>query len=152
MRHDKPSADRRARRLAHGNAVGKCINIPSAVGATLIPLDYRTKLWALWLAFAAKRRSCRMRSAGWTTTLIVDTTAVDMVVVGCRSGNQNQLIPMDGKSFSWQRGFAAFSVSASNKDAVVRKQDTHHKKMDFKSEIDCSIGETRRALRPEICF
>jgi hypothetical protein len=60
-----------------------------------------------------------------------------------------------GKSFSWQRGFAAFSVSASNKDAVVRyirTQDTHHKKMDFKSEIDCSIGETRRALRPEICF
>jgi hypothetical protein len=99
MRHDKPSADRRARRLAHGNAVGKCINIPSAVGATLIPLDYRTKLWALWLAFAAKRRSCRMRSAGWTTTLIVDTTAVDMVVVGCRSGNQNQLIPMDGEEF-----------------------------------------------------
>jgi hypothetical protein len=40
-----------------------------------------------------------MRSAGWTTTLIVDTTAVDMVVVGCRSGNQNQLIPMDEEEF-----------------------------------------------------
>jgi hypothetical protein len=43
-----------------------------------------------------------------------------------------------GKSFAWQRGFAAFSVSASNKDAVVRyirTQDAHHKKMDYKSEL-----------------
>ena len=39
-----------------------------------------------------------------------------------------------GRSFNWQRGYAAFSVSASNKDNVVRyirTQDAHHKKMDY---------------------
>jgi hypothetical protein len=45
---------------------------------------------------------------------------------------------MDGEDLAWQRGFAAFSVSASNKTAVVRyirTQDTHHKKMDYVSEL-----------------
>jgi putative transposase len=42
------------------------------------------------------------------------------------------------KRFAWQRGFAAFSVSASNKAAVVhyiRKQENYHKKMDYASEL-----------------
>jgi hypothetical protein len=46
--------------------------------------------------------------------------------------NDGQRSRWMGKSFAWQRGFAAFSVSASNKDAVVRyirAQDAHHKKM-----------------------
>jgi len=60
-----------------------------------------------------------------------------------------------GKNFNWQRGFAAFSVSASSKDAVIgyiRTQDAHHKKMDFKSELIALLKKHWRALRPEICF
>jgi hypothetical protein len=59
-----------------------------------------------------------------------------------------------GKIFAWQRGFAAFSVSASNKAAVVRyirTQDAHHKKRDYAS-ADCSIEKARCTLRSEICF
>jgi putative transposase len=50
-----------------------------------------------------------------------------------------------GKSFAWQRGFSAFSVSASSKDSVVRyirTQDTHHKKMDYKSELIALLENT----------
>jgi REP element-mobilizing transposase RayT len=43
-----------------------------------------------------------------------------------------------GRNFAWQRGFGAFSVSASNLDAVVRyirTQESHHKKMSFDEEF-----------------
>ena len=40
--------------------------------------------------------------------------------------------------FSWQEGYAAFSVSKSQERAVIeyiQKQDEHHKRRDFKEEI-----------------
>ena len=43
-----------------------------------------------------------------------------------------------GKSFAWQKGFGAFSVSRSNVPAVSRyiaDQEAHHAKMDFKTEF-----------------
>ncbi len=43
-----------------------------------------------------------------------------------------------GKPFAWQKGFGAFSVSRSNADAVskyIRDQETHHRKIDFKTEF-----------------
>lgn len=42
------------------------------------------------------------------------------------------------KSFSWQEGFGAFSVSKSNTDAVQKyivKQKEHHKKSSFEEEF-----------------
>lgn len=42
------------------------------------------------------------------------------------------------KNFSWQDGYAAFSVSASNIETVkryIRNQPDHHKKVDFKDEL-----------------
>ena len=119
----------------------------------LIPLDYRTKLWAFMAGVCSKEKILPHEIDGMDNHahLLIQlppTWSLSDAVQEIKTSSSRWM----GKSFSWQRGFAAFSVSASNKDAVVRKQDTHHKKMDFKSEIDCSIGETRRALRPEICF
>jgi putative transposase len=60
-----------------------------------------------------------------------------------------------GKSFAWQRGFAAFSVSASNKDSVVRyirTQDSHHKKMDFKSELIALLEKHGVSYDPKYVF
>lgn len=40
--------------------------------------------------------------------------------------------------FAWQRGYAAFSVSQSNADAVwayIRRQEAHHLKRGFKEEL-----------------
>jgi REP element-mobilizing transposase RayT len=60
-----------------------------------------------------------------------------------------------GKSFAWQRGFAAFSVSASSKDAVIRyirTQDTHHRKMDFKSELIALLEKHGVPYDPKYVF
>ena len=43
-----------------------------------------------------------------------------------------------GKKFAWQKGYAAFSVSASNVPAVrkyIQNQEHHHRKMGFDQEI-----------------
>jgi len=61
----------------------------------------------------------------------------------------------DGKSFAWQRGFAAFSVSASNKAAVVRyirTQDNHHKKMDYVSELIALLKKHGVPYDPKYVF
>ena len=50
--------------------------------------------------------------------------------------NQNNLIK--GK-FEWQRGYGAFSVSASQIDVVkkyIQNQEEHHKRKTFKEEYD----------------
>jgi streptomycin 6-kinase len=42
------------------------------------------------------------------------------------------------RRLSWQTGYGAFSVSESNKSAVVEyivNQETHHRKMTFQEEI-----------------
>ena len=44
----------------------------------------------------------------------------------------------DRGKFAWQTGYAAFSVSESNRDAVVRyirEQQRHHRKMSFQDEL-----------------
>jgi len=42
------------------------------------------------------------------------------------------------RDFSWQTGYGAFSVSESNKSAIIEyivNQETHHRKMTFQEEI-----------------
>jgi REP element-mobilizing transposase RayT len=64
-------------------------------------------------------------------------------------GNSSRWLNQHGSAFTWQEGYAAFSVSASNKRAVmgyIAEQPRHHQKRSFeqefvamlrKSEIDC---------------
>ena len=47
--------------------------------------------------------------------------------------------------FRWQRGFGAFSVSPDRIRAVqryVREQEQHHRKRDFRSELEQIVRET----------
>ncbi|HYG77715.1 MAG TPA: IS200/IS605 family transposase [Planctomycetota bacterium] len=47
--------------------------------------------------------------------------------------NENQ-----AETFAWQTGYAAFSVSQSNMEAVekyIAKQEEHHRKLSFKEEF-----------------
>jgi REP element-mobilizing transposase RayT len=51
--------------------------------------------------------------------------------------NSSRFMGRQGR-FSWQEGYAAFSVSASNVAAVaryVRNQESHHRKMSYEDEI-----------------
>jgi len=48
------------------------------------------------------------------------------------------------KDFSWQNGYAAFSVSSSKLKAVenyIKLQEEHHKKISFKEEVETFMKE-----------
>jgi putative transposase len=52
--------------------------------------------------------------------------------------NSSKRMNEHGTRFGWQEGYGAFSVSASNLDAVVRyiqDQERHHRKMTFENEF-----------------
>ena len=52
--------------------------------------------------------------------------------------NSSKWMNDQGKEFSWQEGYGAFSVSASNLDAVIKyieNQGTHHQKLTFEQEF-----------------
>jgi REP element-mobilizing transposase RayT len=52
--------------------------------------------------------------------------------------NSSRWIREQGHAFQWQEGYGAFSVGASNRDAVVRyiaRQAEHHAKRTYDEEI-----------------
>ena len=52
-------------------------------------------------------------------------------------GGSSKWIRATHKDFSWQTGYAAFATSTSLLDKTldyIRKQEQHHKKLDFKTE------------------
>jgi putative transposase len=51
--------------------------------------------------------------------------------------NSSKWLTEQGKDFSWQEGYGAFSVSSSNLDQVIRyiqNQEAHHRKSSFEEE------------------
>jgi putative transposase len=105
----------------------------------LIPPDSRTKLWAYMAGVCSKEKIVPLEIGGMDdhSHLLIQlppTLSLSDAILEIKTSSSRWM----GKSFAWQRGFAAFSVSASKKNAVVRyvrTQDTHHKKMHFDSEL-----------------
>ncbi len=59
------------------------------------------------------------------------------------------------RDFGWQRGYGAFTVSASNADAVIRYiagQDEHHRKMSFDEEFLALLRKHNVPFDPEHVF
>ncbi len=60
-----------------------------------------------------------------------------------------------GKNFEWQEGYGAFSVSPSNKNALIqyiKNQEQHHKKYDFREEFLLLLLQKHRKCCDEIKF
>jgi putative transposase len=58
--------------------------------------------------------------------------------VALLKANSSKWVGEQGKDFSWQEGYGAFSVSSSNLDQVTRyiqNQETRHRKTSFEDEF-----------------
>jgi putative transposase len=69
--------------------------------------------------------------------------------------NSSKWVSEMGKSFSWQKGYSAFSVSASNINAVeryVNNQAAHHKKISFEDELLALLQKHEVNFNPEFVF
>jgi putative transposase len=69
--------------------------------------------------------------------------------------NSSKWMSEHGAKFSWQEGYGAFSVSASNLETVVRcieDQERHHRKMTFEEEFVGLLKKHGVAFDPEYVF
>ena len=66
------------------------------------------------------------------------TISLAELVKGLKTSSTKMMREKGHGAFSWQTGYGAFSVSESNKRAVIEyivNQETHHRKMTFQEEI-----------------
>jgi putative transposase len=70
-------------------------------------------------------------------------------------GNSSRWMNEHGSSFAWQEGYGAFSVSASNKKAVIEyiaDQPRHHEKRSFEEEFRAFVDRSGVAYDPKYIF
>jgi len=70
-------------------------------------------------------------------------------------GNSSKWMNEIGRGFRWQRGYGAFSVSESGKDAVVayfRGQAEHHRKWTFEQEYVSLLKKYKIEYDPRYVF
>jgi putative transposase len=71
---------------------------------------------------------------------------------------EGQFLSLAGRArfdFTWQEGYGAFSVSASNRDAVkhyIEHQIEHHAKHSFEEEFVSLLRKSRVAYDPKVVF
>ena len=70
-------------------------------------------------------------------------------------GNSSRWLNQHGSAFAWQEGYAAFSVSASNKRAVmdyIAEQPRHHRKRSFEQEFVAMLRKSGIDYDPRFIF
>jgi len=114
----------------------------------LIDKRFQPKLWA-YIAGICHNHEIFVRAIGGVEDHIhmllelPPTLAVAKTVLTIKS-NSSKWVNELGRSFAWQKGYAAFSVSASNVAAVeryIRNQEQHHRKVTYENEF---IGFLRK--------
>jgi len=69
--------------------------------------------------------------------------------------NSSRWANEQGNEFSWQQGYAAFSVSASRIPAVIRyiqTQEAHHRRMNFEAEFVALLKKHGVEFDPRFVF
>jgi REP-associated tyrosine transposase len=106
-----------------------------------ITQDLQPRLWA-YLAGIGKNHDIGMLAVGGTEDHVhillhlPPKIPLAKAVVLFKSNSSKWM--NEATEFSWQEGYGAFSVSASNLDAViryVRNQRQHHRKLGFEEEL-----------------
>jgi len=70
-------------------------------------------------------------------------------------GNSSRWLNQHGFAFAWQEGYAAFSVSPSNKRAVmeyIAGQPRHHEKRSFEQEFVAMLRKSEINYDPRFIF
>jgi putative transposase len=107
-----------------------------------IPSEWQPRLWS-YLAGICKNHGMIALAVGGTEDHVhllfhlPPKLALAKAVLLLKA-NSSKWMGEQGREFSWQEGYGAFSVSSSNLNAVVRyiqNQETHHRKISFEEEF-----------------
>ena len=125
----------------------------------LIEKEFQPKLWA-YMAGICRNHEMFVRTIGGVEDHVhillelPPTLAVAKAVLTIKS-NSSKWVNELGRKFAWQKGYAAFSVSASNIAVVeryIRNQERHHRKMTFEDEFIGFLRKHGIAFDPKYVF
>jgi putative transposase len=110
-----------------------------------IPADLKAKLWP-YIAGIARQNKFKALAVGGMpdhchALLSLPTTMSVAKAVQLIKGGSSKWINdhLERRSFDWQDGYAAFSISVSQLENTIRyinNQERHHAKMDFVQELE----------------
>lgn len=108
----------------------------------LIPAELQPRLWK-YLVGIGNNKGLPVLAAGGIANhahlLIALPSDVTVAkAIQAMKANSSRWIGEHGIDFAWQEGYGAFSVSASNRDAVkkyIEHQPEHHAKRNFEEEF-----------------
>ncbi len=146
--------------MAHGypNVVIHCV-FSTKLRRDSIPDDLREKL-SMYLVGIGKNHDIQVLCAGGTTNhahlLIVLPASIPLAkAIQVLKANSSRWLGEHGFEFAWQEGYAAFSVSASNVEAVrhyIEHQPEHHAKHSFEDEFVSLLRKSGVKYDPEFVF
>jgi putative transposase len=124
-----------------------------------IPDDLREKL-SMYFVGIGKSHDISILCAGGTGNhshlLIVLPASMPLAkAVQVLKANSSRWLGEHGFDFAWQEGYGAFSVSASNADAVrhyIEHQAEHHAKRSFEDEFVSLLRKSGVKYDPEFVF
>jgi putative transposase len=125
----------------------------------LIPQEILPRLWK-YFAGIGHNHGITVLAAGGTSnhSHLLIVLPSDMAVckaVQVLKANSSRWLREHGLEFVWQEGYGAFSVSSSNRDAVVdyiEHQAEHHRERSYESELEMMLREAGIAFDAEEAF
>jgi putative transposase len=113
-----------------------------------------------YLAGIAREKNIPLIIAGGTPNHVHLLIALPAAVCLAKAvqdlkGNSSRWMNQHGSGFAWQEGYGAFSVSASNKEAVmdyIAEQPRHHEKRSFEQEFVAMLRHSGIAYDPRFIF
>lgn len=125
----------------------------------LIPIELLEKL-SMYFVGIGKGHDIPVLCAGGTANHSHLLTALPSTMTAAKAiqvlkANSSRWLGDHGFDFSWQDGYGAFSVSASNVDAVrkyIANQYEHHAKYSFEDEFVSLLRKSGVAYDPQFVF
>jgi putative transposase len=125
--------------------------------ANLIPDQDRL---CRYLAGVAREKNIPLIIAGGTSNHIHLLIALPAAICLAKAvqdlkGNSSRWMNQHGSAFAWQEGYGAFSVSASNKQAVmdyIAEQPRHHEKRSYEQEFAAMLQHSGITCDPRFMF
>jgi putative transposase len=124
-----------------------------------IPAEFQPKLWA-YSAGICKNQGIFVHAIGGIEDHVHFLIQLPPVMALAKAllaikSNSSRWANEGGHKLTWQQGYAAFSVSASNAPAVVRyiqNQEAHHRKMSFDQEFLALLRKHHVEFDPQFVF
>ena len=124
-----------------------------------IPAETQSELWS-FIGGIARKNGFKALIVGGTANhvhilLHLPPKLALAKAVQLLKGNSSKWMSDQGKDFSWQEGYGAFSVSSSNLDQVIRyiqNQEAHHRKTSFEEEFRALLEKHGVEYDPKFVF